>query len=344
MTEKSTFGKYISLKRRQSELSQRTLAEKLYVSESAVSKWERGISYPDITLVTPLCKALGISEHELITSCDDSHQQKIERQAASFEKAIKIFSIILYIIYGISLTTCFICNLTLDNKLSWFFIVLFSELIAFSLINVPILVTKNKKGYTLGAFYISLNLVLLAGCINSGGKWFGIAFVSVLFAFTVLFLPFILRAVIMPKQLRQSKAMICIGADTVMLLLLVTVSYTYKMGIDVEKFITEIYPVTLFCLILPWFYMIIIRYLRCNSLYKTAIALLVSGLYMFLGNSILDVLTDHTAFLLPKMKLNDWGLIYFNGNLRLVILIGCIFFMTVFIIGGVVIEVKRRND
>ncbi|MDR1565036.1 MAG: helix-turn-helix domain-containing protein, partial [Oscillospiraceae bacterium] len=58
MQEKSTFGLFISQKRKEKGLTQRELADILYVSESAVSKWERGLSYPDITLVGGLCKAL----------------------------------------------------------------------------------------------------------------------------------------------------------------------------------------------------------------------------------------------------------------------------------------------
>lgn len=54
MESKQAFGGYIKEKRQAKGLSQRDLAQKLYVTESAVSKWERGVSYPDITQITPL--------------------------------------------------------------------------------------------------------------------------------------------------------------------------------------------------------------------------------------------------------------------------------------------------
>jgi transcriptional regulator with XRE-family HTH domain len=44
MEEKLTFGKFISKKRKEAELTQRDLADQLFVTESAVSKWERGDS------------------------------------------------------------------------------------------------------------------------------------------------------------------------------------------------------------------------------------------------------------------------------------------------------------
>ena len=52
MEDKSTLGKFIQTKRKELGLSQKELAKALYVTESAVSKWERGISYPDITMIS----------------------------------------------------------------------------------------------------------------------------------------------------------------------------------------------------------------------------------------------------------------------------------------------------
>lgn len=44
MEEKETFGKFILQKRKAKNLTQKELAQQLYVTESAVSKWERGVS------------------------------------------------------------------------------------------------------------------------------------------------------------------------------------------------------------------------------------------------------------------------------------------------------------
>ena len=62
MENKRTFGEYILEKRKEAGLTQKSLAEKLYVTESAVSKWERRISYPDISPVQDICETLGASE------------------------------------------------------------------------------------------------------------------------------------------------------------------------------------------------------------------------------------------------------------------------------------------
>lgn len=59
-------GKFISLKRKEHSLTQEQLAEQLGITNKAVSKWERGICYPDVALFEPLCNTLEISIEELI--------------------------------------------------------------------------------------------------------------------------------------------------------------------------------------------------------------------------------------------------------------------------------------
>jgi len=63
MEDKRNFGKYIAEKRKEKGLTQEELANKLYVIPTTISKWERGVSYPDITVITNLCKELNISEN-----------------------------------------------------------------------------------------------------------------------------------------------------------------------------------------------------------------------------------------------------------------------------------------
>ena len=84
MEKRENFGRYIKEKRKAAGLSQKELATQLFVSESAVSKWERGLSYPDMTLVTSLCEILHVSEHELLTASDDMHQREIEEQSRGY--------------------------------------------------------------------------------------------------------------------------------------------------------------------------------------------------------------------------------------------------------------------
>ena len=79
MTDKKTFGSYIKAKRIEKNYSQKDLAELLFVSEGAVSKWERGVTYPDITLISEICRVLEISEHEFITASTDTEARELKQ-------------------------------------------------------------------------------------------------------------------------------------------------------------------------------------------------------------------------------------------------------------------------
>lgn len=64
-------GKFISSLRKEKGLKQSQLAEILGVSENTISKWERGINAPDISILNDLSKALGVSTNELLNCKKD---------------------------------------------------------------------------------------------------------------------------------------------------------------------------------------------------------------------------------------------------------------------------------
>lgn len=71
-------GKYISKKRKEKKLTQEELAEKLGVSDRAVSNWENGKNMPDLALFKPLCKELEITINDLMSGEDVNDNKYIE--------------------------------------------------------------------------------------------------------------------------------------------------------------------------------------------------------------------------------------------------------------------------
>jgi transcriptional regulator with XRE-family HTH domain len=67
MTEK-TMAEVISSRRKELGMTQKDLAEKLNITDKAVSKWERGIACPDTAAIPKLAQILGISLEELMTT------------------------------------------------------------------------------------------------------------------------------------------------------------------------------------------------------------------------------------------------------------------------------------
>ena len=60
-------GKFIAECRKKKSLTQVSLAEKLGITDRAVSKWERGLAMPDSSIMLELCNILGITVNELLS-------------------------------------------------------------------------------------------------------------------------------------------------------------------------------------------------------------------------------------------------------------------------------------
>ena len=106
-------GKFISQKRKEKNLTQEQLAEKLGVSNKTVSKWETGKCMPDYSVVKNLCEELCITVAELmdgeatdeksVRTYDDEQIMDLLRRTQELEKQKNILSGVLLIVMGIAL-------------------------------------------------------------------------------------------------------------------------------------------------------------------------------------------------------------------------------------------------
>lgn len=106
-------GKFIARKRKEKNLTQEQLAQKLGVSNKTVSKWECGKCMPDYSLVKPLCQELDITVSELmdgevntdsnIRAFDEEQILDMLRRIQRLEKQKMSFLGILLIVMGIAL-------------------------------------------------------------------------------------------------------------------------------------------------------------------------------------------------------------------------------------------------
>ena len=74
---KEQLGAFIGARRKEQNMTQKDLAVHLHVTDKAVSKWERGLSYPDVTLLEPLAAVLGLTVEELMT-CRETVEREDE--------------------------------------------------------------------------------------------------------------------------------------------------------------------------------------------------------------------------------------------------------------------------
>lgn len=64
--DNAAFGRFLAARRKEKGFTQKDLAARLFVSDKAVSKWERGLSMPDISLLIPLAESLDVTVVELL--------------------------------------------------------------------------------------------------------------------------------------------------------------------------------------------------------------------------------------------------------------------------------------
>ena len=128
-------GEFIRQKRKEKNLTQKELAQKLSITDRAISKWERGICCPDISLLKDLSSILGVSVNELLSG-EDIEKLEIEqsedilvetvKQYTSVEKKKKrkllIFTVIMLVFYAGLVFAMYLTynQVTKNDKMNWY--------------------------------------------------------------------------------------------------------------------------------------------------------------------------------------------------------------------------------
>ena len=108
-----TTGKFILKKRKEKNLTQEQLAEKLGVSNKTISKWETGKCMPDYSVIKNLCEELEITIAELmdgeeteeksVRTYDEEQIMDLLRRTQELEKQKKLIYGVLLIVMGIAI-------------------------------------------------------------------------------------------------------------------------------------------------------------------------------------------------------------------------------------------------
>ena len=325
MTDKKTFGSFIRTKRCEKNYSQKDLAELLFVTEGAVSKWERGVSYPDITLISDICRILEISEHELITASIDTDTRKMKREARKFRMIRGTWITVPTIAYAVASVTCFICNLAVNHTLSWFFIVSASLICAYTFVPTVTHFFMSKK---LLAFcvstYLAIALVLFTCAVYTGDlSWLLTACIGVLIGYVLVFVPILLRK----SSLSRYKFTISFtGAFllTVFLLLNINAWHPFQLVPAIRVTCYAFAPVLL-CSVICTF--------RFDAFLKTGMCIALCSVMYYFANFVIDLLlgTSESAY---QVNFADWGQ-YVSGNALLISSVSLLVIGFAFIVIGI---------
>lgn len=113
-------GKFIAGERKRKSLTQKQLAERLGISDKAVSKWERGNGFPEVSLLLPLCGELEITVNELLAGervSEEDYKKKAEenmidlvREAQESKKKIVLAALVALLALAGSMPLFFISS------------------------------------------------------------------------------------------------------------------------------------------------------------------------------------------------------------------------------------------
>ena len=113
-------GKYIAGKRKSLGMTQKQLAEKLGMSDKSVSKWERGVCLPDVSVYKELCSILGISLNEFLAGEDIAQENMIQKSETNIIEVIrdnidkqKCLKVMKYILLVISICAVSVIGFTI---------------------------------------------------------------------------------------------------------------------------------------------------------------------------------------------------------------------------------------
>ena len=160
-------GEFIAKCRKGKKLTQAQLAERLNITDRAVSKWETGKSMPDSSIMLELCEILGITVNELLSG-EKADMESYEKRADENLIALKrkdennmtknvIISILFSAALLVGIMVCLICNLAISGNLTWSLIPISS--IAFAwVISFPGIIL-GKKGITASLISLSVFIV-----------------------------------------------------------------------------------------------------------------------------------------------------------------------------------------
>lgn len=130
MEDLHSIGPRIAALRKARDLTQKQLAQKLDVTDKAVSKWERGAGCPDIALLPPLAAALGVTVGELLTGAPESPPAPPEAvetalhyadQASRLRRVSvsRVFLVLFTVLCALAVGICAICDLALHGRPTW---------------------------------------------------------------------------------------------------------------------------------------------------------------------------------------------------------------------------------
>ena len=210
--QETNIGKFIAQLRKEKKMTQKELANQLHITDKAVSKWERGLSCPDISLLNPIADILGITTSELLNGQKNeqtSNEQLSNDIKKNVDKALiyaeksaqkkmislqNIVTLSFSLVLLLSIIICAICDIAISGAFTWSLYPISSFIFAWFLF-IPVIQYK-EKGIRGSLIIFSLLIIPFLYILHTiiGGDTFimrigiPISFLSILYLWCIYFI------------------------------------------------------------------------------------------------------------------------------------------------------------
>lgn len=185
--DNNNIGNFICELRKSNNMTQKQLAEKLNVTDKAVSKWERGLSCPDIGTLLLLSETLGVTTNELLNGKKEENISKEKEQVnkniftyaeklteQSKASIISVIKIIIQCLFITSIVVCSIIDFALTKSFTWSLYPITSVIFVWIAVFPLLYFKKHQLIFSLCSFSIFLLpfLFILKKVLNLQTDWF----------------------------------------------------------------------------------------------------------------------------------------------------------------------------
>lgn len=178
-------GSFIQAMRKEHGITQKELGEKVGVTDKAVSKWERGLSFPDITLLPTIALALGVSVDEIINgqrnradavdaaAVSEVVGKTMEYTKRSYTKQSKKVAVTIMACAALfAAVVCLIVNVAVQRTVSWALYPIGGLALLLLPVFTALFSSKHKLEYAvLVLFALLCGYFLLVQYLSNSGNW-----------------------------------------------------------------------------------------------------------------------------------------------------------------------------
>ena len=274
MMKQTEIGEFIAKCRKEKKLTQAQLAEKLNITDRAVSKWETGKSMPDSSIMLELCEILGITVNELLSGEKidmERYEKKVDENLIALKRKDEnnmTKNVIISIVFSATLLTgimvCLICNLAISGDLTWSLIPVSSIVLAW-VISFPSIIL-GKRGIIVSLISLSVFIVPYLFLLSNLVKVEEVFSVGAEMAVASIVFLWIIVAVF--RRIGETRKLVALGIS-----FLLAIPFMFVINVMVSKITAE--PIldvwdmlTVFILLISAFVSFIYDYAKKKGLMK----------------------------------------------------------------------------